>query len=295
MTDSTTCKNADSIICAICNSYQHINCVTKQMPNLSQSALDNSTKVKPGYSFGCKRCFVSSSANPITSKMDAVKKQLSDLTNIIKDIISSQLTDIKADLTKSLSKSNQLEKETNKKIDNLLSENNYLRKQLNRPDIIVSGLPSNLHYDDLYSTAIAIGKACNVNLSESDINFCTWIRRKSGVLIKFNNVLKRDIIIRKYKASYNLKLNDVMETDIEKRIYLNNHLIPIESKLHYICRKKIKSAEIKNCRILSYNPLKIKLIKADKDEAIVFAADILEQEQGMETSTAKDVSNTSSI
>lgn len=192
---STNCKKVDAITCAFCNSYQHISCVSK-LPNLSQSALESISKVKPGYMFGCKKCVISSAANSSNSKIDAIEKQLSDLTNIIKENITSQLTDIKSDISKSISRNEKFETETNKKIENLQSENDFLHRQLNRADIVVSGIPSHLSNTDLYSTAIKIGKACDVNVIESDINFCTWIRRKSAVLIKFNSVLKRDSIMQ---------------------------------------------------------------------------------------------------
>lgn len=76
---SANCKKADSIICAICNRHQHIACVTSHMPNLSQEAMENITKNKPGYSFGCKTCFYSTHVNPMSSKMDTLEKHLSDI------------------------------------------------------------------------------------------------------------------------------------------------------------------------------------------------------------------------
>lgn len=278
---SATCKKNETIICAICNECQHVDCAIKQMPNLTQSAKENITKVKPGYSFGCKKCSTSCLTNPMAKKMDAVEKQLFDLTNIIKDSITSQLADIKKDLAKSFTNSQQFEADTNKKVQELEFENMNLRKQLNRPDIIVSGLPSYLNTDDLYSTALSIGKACNVILTENDVNFCAWIRKKSAVLIKFNNVLKRDSLMKNYRSKYNLKLNEIMQTDIQNRIYLNNHLIPIEAKLHYMCRNKIKSGEIKSYRLLMFkDPIKVKLVYPDKNEVIFTATEFVEREPG---------------
>lgn len=280
---SANCKKSDSIICAVCNEHQHVECMIKQMPNLTPIAKDNIAKVKPGYSFGCKNCR-STSNNPATQKMDAIEKQLSDLTNIIKNSVTSQLADIKEELTKAIVNNKKFEVEINNKIENLEFENNYLRKQLNRSDILVGGLPSNLTTEELYSTALSIGKACDVNITEYDVNFCAWIRKKSAVLMKFNNTLKRDTLMNNYRKKYNLKLCDIMSTDIEKRIYLNNHFIPIEGKLHYMCRIKIKLGEIKSYRIITYNnPIKVKLVYPNKEERIVTAEDFINQKTNHQT------------
>lgn len=287
---SAICKKSDSVVCALCNEYQHVECLLK-MSNLTQN--DNISKVKPGYSFGCKKCS-NSSNNTMTKKIDAVEKQLLDLTNIIKESVTSQLADIKVDLSKSIYNSQKFEEETSKKIDELEYENNSLRKQLNRSDILVNGLPSYMTTEDLYSTAISIGKACDINISEYDIHFCAWIKKKSAVLIKFNNVLKRDLIMKNYRKKYDLKLCDVTETDIEKRIYLNNHFIPLEAKLHYLCRSKIKLGEIKSYRIHTYsNPIKIKLINANNEEESFTAPEFINHKSNLHnTNTNLNAANT---
>lgn len=273
---STSCKKAESIVCVLCNTHQHINCIIKQTPPLHQAALDNISKNKPAFSFGCSSCFKDSPMNPMTTKIDAVERQLLDLTNLIKDSVTLQLTDIKVELAKSLENNKLFEKETSSKIEKLENENNFLRKQFNRSDIIVSGLPGHLHTPDLYPMAISIAKACDVNIGELDINFCVRIRNKSAVLIKFNNILKRDLVMQNYRTKYNLNLKDVLDTDIDKRLYLNNHLTPIEAKLHYICRSKLKSNEIKSYRIIASNPVSVKLVYPDNKEAVLNLTEMID-------------------
>ncbi|KNC24131.1 hypothetical protein FF38_07448 [Lucilia cuprina] len=152
---STTCKKSESFICAICNNCQHYNCILQQTPTMTQAMKDNITKTKTG-----KKCVEKSSMNPINSKFNSLEKQLQDLTNFIKDGIASQLSEMKTDLANTLSHSKKFEDDTTSKLKHLERDNNNLRKQINRPDIIISGLKSNMESSELYSAAISIGKAC---------------------------------------------------------------------------------------------------------------------------------------
>lgn len=103
--------------------------------------------------------------------------------------------------------------------------------------------------------------------------------------------------MKNYRAKYNLKLNEIIETDIEKRVYINNHLIAIDAKIHFVCRKKIKAGEIKSYRILSFNPLKVKLIHPNDDDVILSASEILQLSSNnhMQPSVSNDVTNSLAI
>lgn len=273
---SAACKRTESIICTVCNASLHYNCFIKETPGMAQSVKDSLSKTKTGFIYGCKQCMTTSSMSAFNNKFDALDKQLQDLTNVIKESVTSQLSEIKTDLAKSLTRSKNFEEYTDSKLANLERENNNIRKQLNRSDIIVTGIPA----DDpktanLYDVAISLGKACDVNISEYDVNFCTWIKKKSAVLIKFNSVFKRDNIMKNYRANYSLTLNQVIETDIESRIFLNDHYTPIISKLHYICRQKVKSGEVKSYRIYNSDPIKVKLVYKNKKDVEVNYMDLI--------------------
>lgn len=269
---STSCKKTESIMCTLCNTFQHYNCVIKQNPAMAQSMKDTIAKTKSGFSFGCQNCMNKTSTNTFESKFNALEKQLQDLTNFMKENITSQLSEIKTDLVKSLTHSKSFEMETASKLNKLENDNNNLRKQLNRPDIIVTGIPSeNIETAELYQMAISIAQSCGVNLSEFDVNFCTWIRKKTAILIKLNNVLKRDTIMKNYRANYNLKLNQVINTTVESRVFLNDHYVPVVAKLHYICRQKVKNNEIKRYKVINSDPIKVKLVyKNDKEVEVKF-------------------------
>lgn len=199
--------------------------------------------------YGCQKCHERSTVNSFTAKLEPLEKQINDLSNLIKNEIISQLSGIRIDLEKSWAHNKLFEAETNDKLQKLEMENNSIRKQLNRGDILVNGLPSYISKEDLYVIAESIGKSYEIAISEYDLNMCTWIKKKACVLIKFNNIRKRDDIMKNYRAKYDLKLNQIMSTDIESRVYLSDHYTPMADKLRYACRKKLKSGEIKKFRI----------------------------------------------
>lgn len=165
--------------------------------------------------------------------------------------ITAQLTEIKKDLASNMIRNENFEKTVTSKIKRLEADNNYLRKQMNRADIIITGLPSTTANTHLYFVVIDLAKVLGVEIELSHINFCTWIGKKSGVLVKFNNVLIRDLILKSYRINYDLTLKQIMPTEKEdSRVYLNDHHTPIVSKFRYYCRKlvgkKIRKFEMVN-------------------------------------------------
>lgn len=259
---------------------------------MTQSMKDNISKTKAGVSFGCKKCTEKSIMNPLTNKFDALEKQIQNLTSFIKEEVISQLNEIKTDLAKTLSRNNKFEEDTASKLTHLERENNNLQKQLNRADIIVTGLSNNLKTDELYAAAIAIGKVCNVPLSEFDVNFCTYIKHKTAVLIKLNSVLKRDIIMKNYRETYNLKLNQVIATDIESRVFLNDHYIPIVAKLQYLCRKKKRSGEIIRFKVRNFEPFLFKMTYKNNKEVKMSCTEFLKSVSSQQISSGdKDLGN----
>lgn len=201
--------------------------------------------------YGCMKCMVDTSSNSITEKLSSLELKINELPSTIGQDFSVQLNAVKVDLQASLASNEKFKSEVSQKIDMIVAENNNIRKQFNRGDILVGGLPASLTTESLYTTAVSIAKTCGVSITLDDLNFCAWIKKKSAVLIKFNNIWKRDAVLNKYRETYSLTLNQISDSDIESRVYLSDHHTPLEAKLQYLCRIKKKQGEIKKFRIIN--------------------------------------------
>lgn len=130
--------------------------------------------------------------------------------------------------------------DVNKKLDNTESQNNTLRRRLNRADIVINGLPRGIV--DLSVPIIKIGSLCGYSLNCSDLQHCCYFAGGKSVLVKFNSVRTRDLIMASYHRRSGILLSDVINSEGTSRIFLNDHLTPNASKLVYECRmmKKVK-------------------------------------------------------
>ncbi|KAI8115013.1 hypothetical protein CVS40_12694 [Lucilia cuprina] len=108
-------------------------------------------------------------------------------------------------------------------IEMVKNQNDILQKRLNHI-IVINGLPKN--QPNVINVVQNIFKHLNVHLIESDINVCFFINNGNSVLVKLNSMFKRDAIMNNYFKTRTLKLSDVIDTDIQKRIFLNDHLTP---------------------------------------------------------------------
>lgn len=125
--------------------------------------------------------------------------------------------------------------------------------QLIRGDVLINALPSTLSLDNLYDTVPKIGKVFQLDIQPHDIGVCSWIRNQKMVLVKFNSIRKRDKLMKRYYNTRNLELGQIVETDIQKRIYLNDNMTPMVAKLNYLCRKLLKSRKITKFRVYNTN------------------------------------------
>lgn len=84
---------------------------------------------------------------------------------------------------------------------------------------------------------VNIAEICKIAIGPGDVQHCCYIYGGKMVLVKFNSVHTRDLIMANYFRARNIMLKDVMDTDIQSRIYLKDHLTPCAAYLVNICRK----------------------------------------------------------
>lgn len=253
--ENTFNKNDNKVKCSFCDAVFHSECVTQLTPSLTRTVLETIKKTSGSLTFKCNKCIKSRSmpSDCVSSKLDNLEKYMQE--------ISSQLSNIHKDFANDKKRHENFEKVVVTKINKLEDENNFLRKQLNRSDIIINGLPSKTNNVNLYFIVIEVAKYLGIKLKLSDINFCTWIGKRAAVLVKFNNILTRDIIMKNYRLNFDLTLKKIWPTEeVDSRIYLNDHHTPLVSKFRYYCRKLVINKKI----------LKYEMINWDKPRAKIF-------------------------
>lgn len=160
--ENTFAKNDVCLECDYCGSSFHSKCATLLTPSLTKGVVDTVKKTGGNLIYKCNNCVTgrNTKSDGLTSKLDNLEKYMQD--------ISAQLVGIKKDLCSSMSRNDTLEKVVNLKIKKLEADNNNLRKQMNRSDIIISGLPSTITNDNLYSYVVDLAKALGVNITLPD-------------------------------------------------------------------------------------------------------------------------------
>ena len=262
-----TCEKLLTVKCSFCKCPVHANCVIEETPAITKAMIDviNSSD---GAIFRCKLCqkqplepVKSTDLEVVTNKLINMEQQLSKLPGEISDSINIKLDMIKGEITACTSKINKVEQITISKCAQLVVENNSLRRQMNRTDIIISGIPSSTF--DVYPVINKMFKVYNINLDPHDVNACFWINSKKAVLVKLNSLRKRDEFMKSYHLAHNLTLSQILETDIQSRVFVNDHLTPLASKLQFIGRKLLKSGKIKSFKLINTDAPKLKATLQD--------------------------------
>lgn len=302
------CKNTlkrseDKLKCGFCSRNFHLNCALEMTPGLTRSIVDAMKECTTGLIFKCESCKQGSSTslNDIVAKLNDMETRMQNLPTQVSAEISSHLEDISNKLNNCVTKVDKLEEETSLKFKQLEIENNSLRRLLNRADIIISGIPSNIKSSCLIKVVMNICKHYKVAMALSEINTCCWIHKKKDVLVKFNSISKRDLIMDKYHKKYDLKLNQIYTIDIndddaesnyapneseaniftageqaqnenagdiEARVFLNDNLTSAAAKIKYVGRKLIREKKITKFKVISWDDPTAKLTFKNGSEKV---------------------------
>lgn len=195
---------------------------------------------------------------------DSIKLAIVDAVSDLKNEMSTRFEAVKADIVECNNAIKQVESDTVNMVSELRLENNLLHLKLNRSDIMVNGLPECLQ--DIISTVVDLASFYEIQIAPTDITQACYISNKKAVLVRFNNVLVRDKIMKKYfetmktqplKSSAFVIDPNIPKTLLDKRVFLNDHFTPAAGKLNSLCRKLRQNRMI----------LKFKLINAAKPVA----------------------------
>ena len=159
--------------------------------------------------------------------------------------LRSEVNDLKDVIIKELIEENKKLRESNTKLKDkvveLEGEVNELNQYGRRNNLEISGIPEDIKIDKLEEKAIEILGHVNVKIESRDIEGC----HRLGKLKK--NSAPRKTIIRFVnrknclQALINRKsLRSMKSADMElgnEKIYFNENLTPVNSRLFYLCRK----------------------------------------------------------
>lgn len=165
-----------------------------------------------------------------------VKKEVEAQYSILEQKFSNLLQPVKAEVD-----------DIKQSVVNNKNITDHLLKIECRKDIIVSGLPN--HITDpkkMRDIAIKIGENYGIMIKHEEIHQCVRLKKGNKILIKFANIFTRDDIMNSYFKNKDLKLNQVIDTNIETRVFLNNNYPPTIQKMMLFGRKLQKLNLIKN-------------------------------------------------
>lgn len=265
-------QSTNALICGSCSSRLHVKCASSKNPNLTGALVDLIKQSKGGVVFNCWTCLqkpktssdVTSDPPPteISLRLMSLESSLKDL-KIVSENIMSKLDKIQTEVLNCSAKTIETERFVKVKFQQLETDINSVRRQSNRSDVVISGLPSDMSSDAIYETVFKIGNVLDVEIQHNDLNICTYIRNKKAVLVKFNSTYKRDLLFKKYMIDKNLKLNQISDTNIASRIFINDNLTPLASKMSFMCRKLLKHNKIKKFNLINKNIPEVKIVSID--------------------------------
>ncbi|XP_059217604.1 uncharacterized protein LOC131994749 [Stomoxys calcitrans] len=222
--NETIAKNG-SIRCRICSGWLHASCA-----KLSEKDLIALKAIKVS-AFICTTCEgkigssgCSNDGGSIAGDIRALNEKFDDFLagnrdelNSIKTVLgeiktemSSCLKEIKSDIDTCNKRIDDVASSCSTKIAALEVGMNILHRRINRTDIVIDGLPTNLK--DLYAVVIALGTFFKIPITSNDINNVCYMHNRKLILVKFNSVQLRDSIMREYFATRSLKVSDVNGT-----------------------------------------------------------------------------------
>lgn len=259
-------KANPSVGCGYCDDYYHLpcaevpddqykfllkhkNCVYKCKKCTSHPAIfDLRNEMRSGFAELVKSIdakldeFKEVINEKLRETISSLKVEFKESTNALRNEMSSKIKEVTAEISNCYSIVKHAELDLNNKIKALETTCSIQQRRLNRADIVITGIPKGIKH--LRDPVKKIASLCNVELDDRDIQHATYFAQGKSVLVKFNSVYTRDLIMRNYIKSPNICLKDVVGGEANSKIYLNDHNTRASSNLLFVCRKLRKAGKI---------------------------------------------------
>lgn len=255
-------KSHGSIQCKQCNSWLHLQCAEISEKDLT--FLKEKSKsfifICPGCSEGHHECSVFDQIKDLKCSFENIAKELRADNNDFKNTMMKMIADfknetslcikeMKSDIVDCRKLVDEVDASTKSNISKLEIENNALHRRLNRSEVVVRGLPSGLN--NLSSAVVSLCKHYNIDIIEQQLNHVCYINNMRQIIIKFNNVDVRDLLMKEYFKTRSLRVCDVLGGEIQARVYLNDHFPPIAARLNALCYKLSRQKLISKFKVLN--------------------------------------------
>lgn len=185
-------------------------------------------------------CVQCKESNAILELLNTQKTEISKLMEITNRVetLSEDLANLKVEIP------NMIKTEVNSVLSNTNEsfKSNYSET---KKDILISGLPASITNSHELSNIII--KACSilgVDININNIYNCYWLGDKKNVIVKFNSLLVRDSIMKKYLEKKNLLVSQILQGyDCSSRVYFNNNY-PFNILKMLLYSRKLKKLNI---------------------------------------------------
>lgn len=279
-------KTEYSIACSGCKAYFHPKCI-----NISDSEVKNNKSIN----YTCKNCCdkrkseenmkglfdiltekvrdqmdvqiekcMSGFRQIVDSAIAALRAEILDaMRNIEKDVdtVKQELSDVRR-------KNCMLEEEIKyckEQFKNIERLHSITQRRLNRADILINGLPKSI--TNLRQPVMKIAQLCNVSLNSWDIQHCCYVYGGKAILVKLNSIHLRDTIMANYFRT-SIYLKDVLDCEVQSRIFLKDHLTPMAAHLVNICRKLRDRKVIYKYVLINGDVPKVRITFEDGNEIV---------------------------
>lgn len=199
----------------------------------------------------------SAHSDDMKNEQATIKSSLESVVTEIRAELSSNLKEIKDEVAncKALVHSNDVSNA--RKFYELELQNHALQHRLNRADIVITGLATDLK--NLNDTVTSIWTHLKVDIVPGDVLNVMYIKKSTAILVKFGLIAKRDKIMSVYHKAKSLKVSDVVGGSNEGRVYLNDNYSTLANKLSRSCWKLKKETKVKSYSIINREMLRVKI------------------------------------
>lgn len=249
-------KTEYSVACSGCKSYFHPKCI-----NIS----DSEVKSNKTLNYTCNKCSAGKrkSGEDVERLFDSfnskvkmqMEEQVQKCFNGFREILDRAVEALRVEFSGALQQLQEVVDDCKQELLHVRNKNVMLleeitvckeqyknaerqnmiqQRRLNRADILINGLPQSIR--NLREPVTKVAQLCNVQLHPCDIQHCCYIYGGKTILVKFNSIHIRDKIMANYFRT-SIRLKDIVDCDVQSRIYLKDHLTPAAARLVNTCRK----------------------------------------------------------
>lgn len=237
------CKNPvinreSGIKCAVCEKLYHLASCSKLEPDMIPFVQKNRSQ----FGWKCPDCL----NEKIPSNIETIiKRSIGILIDKLDEKVNNQIKLVDNEVKRCKKQISSVELSCHEEHNSLNNNLQEMELQLYRPNLLISGVPLVVSKDP-FDTSLKIFQHLGFVVTKKDISQCFHMssnKDSRDIFIKFCSINLKFDIMQKY-WSKKLALSDVFPTDLNARIYFNDHLPKRLAIMSGMCRKLRKQGQI---------------------------------------------------